>query len=164
MFRIRDILIRIRIRGSRPLTNGSRAFLIFLLITFTSFSKIKNHKEDTKQYLWLMDPDLTEPTDSDPEHCCYCKMRNILCSWGKILKSWQSKKAEKSPETASSPDTFLTELHNRRQHWNKENRLKLRTALERRQFLMWRIQRSNRDEWRENIYSCWRRKKRKEWQ
>ncbi len=51
---IRDILVRIRIRRSVPPTNGSGSFFFFCLLlfegTFSSFSKIKGHKEVTTHY------------------------------------------------------------------------------------------------------------------
>ncbi len=74
VLRIRDILVRIRILGSPPLTNGSadpeptpasaisvseiqvgypvlKKFLFLLFeVTLHNFSKIKSHKEVTKQY------------------------------------------------------------------------------------------------------------------
>ncbi len=58
VLRIRDIFVQFRIRRAVPLTNGSgscyfRQFLVFLLITFGSYtysSKIKSHKHVIKQY------------------------------------------------------------------------------------------------------------------
>jgi hypothetical protein len=54
VLQIHDISVRIRIRGSMSLTNGSGfgsgSYLLLFESIFTSFSKIKRQKEVTKHY------------------------------------------------------------------------------------------------------------------
>jgi hypothetical protein len=82
VFGIRDILVRIRIRGSIPLTNGSRSRFFCLLLfepIFTSFFKDKKSERTggMKVFLnifawWLKDsePDLSRLADKYPDPGC----------------------------------------------------------------------------------------------